>query len=406
MEKIQNNKGVNISLTAQKFGISRNTVKRHLKIIKGSKIKRKRRECILYKYDELIKDKLSDPNNSLKAIYMYLFNICKFNELKSYSNFVQYVRLHYSDIRKEAKIKNRMYRYETPIGKQLQFDRIEDLQIKLKNGTIIKFNIWSATLGYSRFHVFIVTKQIREVDFRRCFIETIVTLGGVPEVALTDNMSAIVNINGNKKNIHPTVIQFMKDINVQLKLCKIRTPRTKGKVEVSNKYAEWLKPYEGMFETENDLYIAIPAILNQCNNQINSETKIPPYILFNKKEKNALRPLPSIDLMKKYHSDLQSKKVNSCALVELNGAKYGVPFKYVGKEVQFSIIGEKVQFYNNKMESIGIYNFTNRGIHYNKGMFSVFKELLPKNMSQQEYEKNLEDNLANLAKVGSYELGE
>ena len=58
------------------------------------------------------------------------------------------------------------------------------------------------------------------------------------------------------------------------------------------------------------------------------------------------------------------------------------------------------------MESIGIYNFTNRGIHYNKGMFSVFKELLPKNMSQQEYEKNLEENLANLAKVGSYELGE
>lgn len=53
-------------------------------------------------------------------------------------------------------------------------------------------------------------------------------------------MTAIVNVNDSGKTIHPSVIQFFKDMNITLKLCRIRTPQTKGKDEVSNKHAQWL----------------------------------------------------------------------------------------------------------------------------------------------------------------------
>jgi len=67
-------------------------------------------------------------------------------------------------------------------------------------------------------------------------IETFILIGGTVNRVLNDNMSAIVNVNSNKKTIHSTVVQFMKDLGVKLELCKVRHPYTKGKVEVSNKY--------------------------------------------------------------------------------------------------------------------------------------------------------------------------
>ena len=51
-------------------------------------------------------------------------------------------------------------------------------------------------------------------------------------------MPALVTANGENKKIHPSVIQFFKNLGVKLILYKIRTPQTKGKDEVSNKYAQ------------------------------------------------------------------------------------------------------------------------------------------------------------------------
>lgn len=46
---------------------------------------------------------------------------------------------------------------------------------------------------------------------------------------------------------------FAKDFNFKIKLCKPRHPFTKGKVEAVNKFLDWLRPYEGEFETEQEL---------------------------------------------------------------------------------------------------------------------------------------------------------
>ena len=63
-------------------------------------------------------------------------------------------------------------RYETQPGYQIQVDWKESLKIETKTGEIIKFNLFAATLGYSRKHVFIISKTRTTANIPRCLIET------------------------------------------------------------------------------------------------------------------------------------------------------------------------------------------------------------------------------------------
>ena len=120
------------------------------------------------------------------------------------------------------------FRYETEPGEQLQVDWVENLKLFIAEGEQLQFNLLSATLGYSRIHYFEYSKSKTEEDFMRCLLHAFEYFGGKTKKVLTDNMSAIINIdkNGNR-SIHPTIVQFFKDIDVELKLCKVRTPQKK-----------------------------------------------------------------------------------------------------------------------------------------------------------------------------------
>lgn len=275
---ILKHKEINKSSLALKYGVDRHTIDRHIKAIENPK-DRKKRNCGLLKYTDIIKGQLMlDP--SIKSTYMYVLNISSYEEIGSYSNFKQYVEKHFNDIRKESKEKIVKYRYETAAADQLQFDWVEGIKLHLEDGTLVEFCLWSATLGYSRRHIFKVVFNLTEATFRKCLIETFIIIGGKTYRILTDNMSVIVNVNKGHKNIHPSVIQFMKDIDVKLELCKVRHPFTKGKVEVSNKYQNWLNAYDYKFKTKEDLIKGVEEILEQCNYQKNDETKVAPMALF------------------------------------------------------------------------------------------------------------------------------
>lgn len=393
---ILNHKEINKTKLALKYGVDRHTIDRHIKKYEHPKV-RKKRECGLLKYYETISNMLK-VDSSIKSTYMSLLNLSSIEEIGSYSNYKQYVEKHFTEVRKESKEKIAKYRYETIPGEQLQFDWIEGIKLHLKNGVLIEFNLWSATLGYSRRHIFKFTYTITEADFRKCLIDTFITIGGTTKHALTDNMSAIVNVNKGKKTIHPTVIQFMKDMGMELRLCKCRHPFTKGKVEVSNKYQQWLNPYDYKFDTTEDLEKGVEEILSQCNYQANSETKVAPIVLYDL-EKKYLSPLPNIALLKKYHSEFIELKVGNSCLVYYNGAKYGVSDEYINSTVLLSESNASIHLYNKNLIKIATYPKYNKGIHYANGLYSVCSR---NGESKQEFEERIAKNLALLAKVGSY----
>ena len=142
-------------------------------------------------------------------------------------------------------------RYETEYGKQLQFDWKEDIKLISKHGEIFKFNIFSATLGASRLHVFIYSKTKTRLDVQRCLVKTFEYIQGVLEEILTDNMSSIVNNQTHK--FSKEFITFTKDMQTIPRKCKIRHPYTKGKDESANRFINWLLPYNHEFEDEEEL---------------------------------------------------------------------------------------------------------------------------------------------------------
>ena len=155
-------------------------------------------------------------------------------------------------------------------------------ETKNRKSKLEPFNIFSATLGASRLHVFLYSKFKTRIDVQRCLVETFEYLGGVTKELLTDNMSSIVNTKTGK--FYKEFISFAKDMGTFAKHCKPRHPYTKGKDESANRFMSWLVPYNHEFEDEHDLIRIIKEINLKVNNQVNSSIGVAPVMLY-KKEK-------------------------------------------------------------------------------------------------------------------------
>ena len=211
----------NFSELARIYNIDRHTLKKHYDA--GGYKQRKKRlySSKLDDFIDIIKEKLEISGITYIGIYQFLVD--QKGYIGSYSNFKSFLK---SRKLSKPKYKNTPHpKYETPMGKQLQVDWKEDVNITTRNGEIIKFNLFAATLGASRLHYFIYSESRTREDFIRCLIETFNHIGGKTLEVLTDNMTTIVEYVGKRKIKHPLILQFEKDLGINIKLCKARTPR-------------------------------------------------------------------------------------------------------------------------------------------------------------------------------------
>ena len=221
----------NYSELARKYGIDRRTVKRYHLGYEG-KPKSKNKSSKLDQYKEEITQKINLTGATIKGTYMYFKK--KYEDIGSYSNFKTYVR-------KKELIKPRNKsahpRYETLPGQQLQFDWKEDIKMISKHGELFEFNIFAATLGWSRLHIFVYSVNKTRSDVERCLIHVFKYINGVPQELLTDNMKSVVDLitkeGKTKKSINPEFNQFVKDMGTTLKTCKVRKPMTKRKSRIT-----------------------------------------------------------------------------------------------------------------------------------------------------------------------------
>ena len=180
-------------------------------------------------------------------------------------------------------------------------------------------------------------------------------------------------------------------------LCQIRTPQTKGKDEVSNKFAQWLNAYQGKIKDKNHLLKLIDQLNIDINKQKNTGTNIPPILLF-KKEKEYLSPLPNSELLDSYEDEMRSCKVPSTFLIEYKGAKYSVPPYLINKTVKYKEVMEKLYIYYqndlvsehqiNKKHTINYYQHD-----YKNGLIGKFKD-------DEDIEKITSENLAKFKDLG------
>ena len=365
------------------------TVKKYNNGYEGKPINRIKKSK-LDKYKEDIKTKLELPGSTIKGTYEYF----KSNDetIGNYSNFYKYTK------KKNLKKKNNNKfhpRYETEFGKQLQFDWKEDIKMFNKYGEVFEFNIFSSTLGSSRLHVFIYSKYRTKIDVQRCLVKTFQYIGGLPEETLTDNMSSIVDTK--KKEFYKDFISFSKDIGFIPKKCKPRHAYTKGKDESCNRFMSWLIPYNGEFETEEDLIKIIEEINLKVNKQINETIGVPPIMLF-QKEKEYLKPLPNNKILNSYLYDTISVKVSNESLFYYKGSKYSVPIKFINHTLSLREESNKLYIYYNK-DLITIHDISDKYINYKEEHYKNGLKNILKNKEQEEIDLIARRNLELINKL-------
>ena len=378
----------NYSELSRIYKIDRRTIEKynngycreHIKIIRKSRLDDLKKE---------IKEKLELPGITITGLYQYF---SKDKDIGTYSNFYKYIKKHKLKPKKNNKVH---LRFETDMGKQLQFDWKEDIQMISKHGEIFEFNILSSTLGASRLHIFVYSRFKTRIDVQRCLIKTFKYIGGLPEELLTDNMSSIVNIKtGEFSNEFKA---FIKDIGINAKKCKPRHPFTKGKDESANRFMSWLVPYNHEFEDEEELIKIIKAINLKVNRQVNSTIGVAPIILFNK-EKEYLKPLPNHKIMEQYLITTKQIKISKESLFYYKGKRYSVPNKYIEHTLTLQEENNKLYVYYNK-ELITIHDISEKNINYKEEHYIEGLSNILKNKTQDQIESLAKKNLENLNKL-------
>lgn len=372
----------NYSELARIYECDRRTVKKYNDGYTKENIKRKK-PSKLDEHKENIKSKLELPGATINGTYQYFK---KDNDIGTYSNFYKYVK---KKKLKPQKNNKAHLRFETEFGKQLQFDWKEDLQMISKHGEIFKFNIFSATLGASRLHVFLYSKNKTRIDVERCLVKTFEYIGGVPKEILTDNMSSIVNTQKHK--FCNEFISFAKDMGTFAKNCKPRHPYTKGKDESANRFMSWLIPYNNEFEDEKELIEIIQKIKKEVNKQVDSTTGVAPIMLY-EKEKEYLQPLPNKDIINQYSKDYVRVKISNESLFYYKGKRYSVPNKFINTHLDIQEDNNKLYVYYNK-EMITMHEISEKNINYKKEHYIEGLSNILKNKEQAEIEKMAEENL-------------
>ena len=262
----------NFSDIAKRYGKDRHTVASHWRAEGGRPHDgRGDRAGSFDAHIEEVAAKAQLPGVTKKGIHEWLLHRYPGENLAGYNAFTRFMRKNGIAVGASGGPEPHP-RFETPPGLQLQFDWKESVKMANRDGELFEFNVFAATLGHSRRHIFIRSRTRTTDDLVRCMYATIARLGGVPREWVTDNMSALVTVKGGRRLKVQRAYEFAKAAGFELKLCRPRSPQTKGKVESSNRFLSRLMAYQGDFDGWDDIDEIIARIEDASNSEPNETT--------------------------------------------------------------------------------------------------------------------------------------
>ena len=374
----------NFSELARQYGVDRRTVKKYYDGYEG-KPKHHSKPSKLDEHLDIIKQKISIKGANVTGVYEFLVDEID-PDIGTYSNFNKYLK---SKGLRPLKTEKGHPRYETDMGVQAQVDWKEDIILHNRYGESFTFQVFDYKLGYSRYPVFTYKLYKTRQDVFDCLIASFKATGGVPKEILFDNMSSVVDRDGNKARISNEMQAFAKDMGFNIRLCKPRHAFTKGKVEALNKFLAWLIPYEGEFETEDELIAILSKINKKVCERVCDETGVPPILLF-QKEKEYLQSLPSAKVLESYLPHDRQTTVRKDSMVTYMKSKYSVPAEYIGKPVRLKVTNDSLQIYYST-ELIATHTLSDKRLNYKKEHYTQLLSGYMKN--EDEISKLAEENL-------------
>ncbi len=373
----------NYAALGRKYGMDWRTVKKYHEGYKG-KPSTRNKGSRLDEYRDEINDKLSIRRLKVRGVYEFFVKKYGISNIGSYSNFNAYIK---KNNLKPKRTSEGNPRYETPPGKQGQVDWKEDIKLASKYGEIFIINVLHVSLGFSKYSYLELSIQKQTDDVFRCLINSFKFYGGVPDELLFDNMPTVAITGKGKKQPTKAISQLAREFGFKVRLCGTRKPETKGTVEARNKVIDWIRAYEGEFETLEELIKIIEDINTEMNITISQDTQMSPTALFYK-EKEYLKPLPEQSIIEQYL--LPNKYlVSNESLIRYKGHKYSVDPKLIGEEVTVNILDDKLYiYYNGKL--ITYHDINENPVNYKLEHYTI---LMKGKVKSEDLETVVNDNL-------------
>ena len=231
-------------------------------------------------------------------------------------------------------------RYETPPGKQAQMDWGIIHYID-ERGNTHKAPVFIMILGNSRCKYIEFTKRCDIYSLLRCIVNAFEYYGGVPEVVLTDRMKTVINGSEAGKPIWNSRFEdFAADMGFVPKVCRVKRPQTKGKVERLVDYVKDNFLPGRQFKDLHDLNSQAFEWCRKVDSKIHGTTGEIPLEALNKEP---FLPLPDKAVRDKYR--WETRNVTRDGFVSYDGAKYGIPWQYSGREVRVRTCGDFFEAY-------------------------------------------------------------
>lgn len=347
-------------------GVSRNTLKKYLKIYAGLDLSLERVEQLSdQELDKLFgENSIPEPTNKYKALEAFFPTIEKELKKRGVTRHIlweRYIAIHPDGYRltqfkhhyqKWLKTSKPVMHIEHAAGDKMYVDYAgEKLHIVNKDtGEITDVEVFISVLGASQLtYVEAVMSQNKE-DFISCCEHALAYYGGVPMAIVPDNLkSAVTKSSLYEPTLNQAFENFALHYSTTILPARSYKPKDKALVEGAVKIA-YQRLYsvldKKVFHSLQELNEAIWEIVEIHNNARFSHRPFSRRSLFEEVEKDALHPLPSLPYEFK-RQQYSTVSVNGHICLKEDRHYYSVPYHNIGKKIKVMYSSTVVEiFYN------------------------------------------------------------
>jgi transposase len=358
--------GVALQTIAKAVGISRNTVKKYLRLIE---VKQLNCQDLLQLDDMALDALLEDPDSQEEARYQLLVPLFPYIETElgrtgvtrwvlwgeykqqhaggySYSQFCE----HYRDWK--ASKSGTLHLEQEPADKvYIDFTGKKLSLLDPLTGDLSQVEVYVAVLGYSQLTYVEATYSQKKHDFIQATENALHFFGGVPRVLVPDNLkSAVQTPSKYEAEINADFLDFANHYSTSVLPARSYRPRDKSLVEkaVNIAYSRIFAPLrDQVFFSLASLNQAIGDLLQIHNDKCFQQRPWSRRQLFDKDEKHLLAPLPSERFELKTTKKTTVMKNGYVQIFE-DKHYYSVPYRFIGKEVKVIYSASQVSIFYNK----------------------------------------------------------
>lgn len=367
--------GVALQTIAKTVDISRNTVKKYLRLIE---VKGLQSDHLLHLDDNELEALFADPDPederrlaTLSTFFPYMEKELLRTGVNRWVLWGEYKQRHpdgfsysrFCDHFKQYRIsRSGSLRFDYKAGDKLFIDFTGKKLpvIDPSSGEITEVEVYVAILGYSQLTYVEAVASQRKEDFIAATENALHFLGGVPQVLIPDNLkSAVTKADKYEAQINNAFFDFANHYGTVVMPTRSYKPQDKAHVEraVNIAYSRIFAPLRNqVFYSIKGLNEAISDHLRVHNDTHFQNRPISRRQLFDQEEKGHLGLLPA----ERYQSK-QAKEatVMKNGYIQLNKHYYSVPYRFIGRKVKLIYSPTEVSVFYNR-ERIAYHRYSSK----------------------------------------------